>query len=188
VSIQAEQESRIVVVSGPSGCCKTALCLRVVDAAQARGLLVRGMVSPPRLVAGEKVGIDALDLGSGERRSLAEPATESTRPVGARWRFDADALAWGMAALRRALPCDVFVVDELGPMELLHSAGWAGAVDLLRGGGYRWAVVVVRPRLVERFLELFPAGQAIVVHVTRDDQDKLLELMARLWSDGGGLA
>ena len=178
-----ELAPHIVVISGPAGCCKTALCLRVAEAARARGLLVRGIVSPPRLVGEVKTGIDVLDLHSGERRPLAESGVETNGPATTKWRFDAEALAWGTEVLHRSVPCDLLVIDELGPLELLHGAGWAGAVDLLRTGGYRWALVVVRPRLVERFLEMVPPRHTTVVSVTQDSQDELLDIMARLWGD-----
>jgi hypothetical protein len=58
-------------------------------------------------------------------------------------------------------------------------------VDLLCAGGYRWALVVVRPRLVARFLELVRTRQTTVVSVTQENQDGLLDLMNRLWGDAG---
>jgi hypothetical protein len=79
--MQHELAPHIVVISGPAGCCKTALCLRVAEEAHARGRLVRGIVSPPRLVDDVKTGIDVLDLHSGERRALAESGVEGNGPA-----------------------------------------------------------------------------------------------------------
>jgi hypothetical protein len=41
------------------------------------------------------------------------------------------------------------VIDELGPLELTRNVGWTVAWDVLRSGGYRTAVVVVRPALMD---------------------------------------
>ena len=182
MATQGEPVARIVVITGPAGGRKTALCLRLVEAARAQGLLVRGVVSPPHLVGGVKVSIDVIDLSSGERRSLAESVGNGGGPATSLWHFHADALAWSRAALQHSLPCDLLVIDELGPLELLRGGGWAGAVDMLRAGGYRWALVVVRPRLLARFLELLGPAQTTVVSVTQDEQDELIKRIAQMWN------
>jgi nucleoside-triphosphatase len=183
--MRRQRPSTIVVITGPAGSRKTALCLRIVDAARERGLLVRGVVSPPRLVGGAKVGIDVLDVSSGERRALAESGVVTDGPATKSWHFHADALEWGAGVLRRSLPCDLLLIDELGPLELLRGTGWAMAVDLLRSGEFRWAVVVVRPRLSELFLDMVAGVQTTLVKVTPDGQDGLLERVVALWEADG---
>lgn len=183
MTVRSDPTAHIVVISGPSGCGKTALCLRVVGAAREQGLVVRGVLSPARLVQGVKVGIDVLDLSSNERRPLAETEAQAAGSATEGWRFHADALAWGVGILRRSVPCDLLVIDELGPLELLCGAGWAEALATLRSGNYHWALVVVRPELVARFLELTRGGQITIVNVTPDGQEKLLAQMTRLWRD-----
>lgn len=173
-----------IVLTGPSGCGKTALCLRAAEAARAKGLVVRGLVSPARVVDGVKVGIDVLDLAGDERRRLAEVAPPTSSPATMHWRFDADALSWGMSVLRHAVPCDLLVVDELGPLELVRGEGWVGAMDILRSGAYHWALVVVRPALVQRFINLVLTRQPLVIQASLDDQNRLLEQISGLWGDG----
>jgi nucleoside-triphosphatase THEP1 len=69
------------------------------------------------------------------------------------WQFHQEGLRWGAEILRRAAPCDVLVIDELGPLELTREQGWTVALDVLSAGKYRMAVVVVRPALVAAFEE-----------------------------------
>lgn len=175
--------AHIIVVTGPSGSGKTALCQRLVRSALRRGVSVRGILSPARWAGGVKVGIDARDLSTGEQRRLAEASDEAGGPTTFKWRFHSDTLAWGMDVLRRSAPGDLLVIDELGPLELVRGEGWAGALDILRAGDYRQAVVVVRPELVQRFLALAPAVQATVVDVTQVGEGALLRRLARLWQD-----
>lgn len=102
------------------------------------------------------MGIDLLDLRSGVSRPLAEA---DQRPASLRteaYRFDADVLAWGSAVLSTALPCDLLIVDELGPLELEFNQGWVNALRVLRAGGFRLAVVVVRPELLDAFCQAAP--------------------------------
>lgn len=143
----------IHVLTGESGVGKTTLCARTAAFLRAAGLDVAGVVSPARIEHGLKTGIFAQDIRSGERRLLAERRTSD----GQSWSLDPAALQWGSELLRAAVPCDVLVVDELGPLELKQGQGWVEAVGLLYRP-VRSALVVVRSSLVgcvtERFGDL----------------------------------
>jgi nucleoside-triphosphatase len=138
-----------VVLTGESGCGKTTLCARVVASLKARGLDVAGVLTLPRPANGGKVGMDVEDVRTGQRCALAERAATGEGTANLAWQFDAAGLARGAQILRDATPCDVLVVDELGPLELIRNEGWIVAIDILQTGHYRTALVVVRPGLVE---------------------------------------
>ena len=143
----------ITVLVGPSGSGKTVLCQRAARVARAAGRDVRGVISPRRYDgAGVRVGIDLLDPATGQRWELAE-RTAPDPLTGRSWRFVPEALARGAALLAGSGPCDLLIVDELGPLELLEGQGWANALDILRAGAYRRALVVVRPGLLPVLLE-----------------------------------
>ncbi|MCX7855267.1 MAG: nucleoside-triphosphatase, partial [Anaerolineae bacterium] len=97
-------------------------------------------------------------------------------PVG-RYLFDPDALAWGTEVLARSTPCDLLVLDELGPLEMA-GGGWAVGIDVLREGHFLLALVVVRPEMVTEALERFP--DAWVVEVTPQNRDGLPAWLAGL--------
>jgi nucleoside-triphosphatase THEP1 len=63
------------------------------------------------------------------------------------WYFNLRTLEWGNQVLEISLPCDLLIVDELGPLELTHQMGWRAALDILPLSGYRLALVVIRPEL-----------------------------------------
>jgi nucleoside-triphosphatase THEP1 len=143
----------ITLITGARGSGKTSLCQQRADAARAAGLDVAGILSPALFEGGAKVGIAALDLRTGERRLLArrrQPGDSDTPggPQTEGWRFDPTALAWADAVLSTATPCDLLVVDELGPLELERNEGWTAALTALDGGHYRAALVVVRYELL----------------------------------------
>ena len=58
------------------------------------------------------------------------------------------------------------LVDELGPLELVRGEGWQAALETLAQGGYRLALVVVRPEL----LDVLPAAWHIQRVVDLDCQ------------------
>ena len=164
---------KVVVLSGGSGCGKTTLCTRVIALARAQGFELGGILTPPRLDQGLKVGLDVEDVRTGQRRPLAELIGITDGPATGRWRFHAGALAWGTSVLRSATPCDLLIIDELGPLELIRGQGWTIALDVLKTGAYRLALVNVRPALLSRFQEQLEEVESLTMAVTRANRDAL---------------
>lgn len=162
-----------MILSGESGSGKTTICTRVVTLARARGLKVAGVLTPSRLAGGCKVGLDVEDIRTGQRRPLAERVGTTDGPATESWHFHIDGLAWGTMALRRATPCDLLVIDEMGPLELVQSQGWTISFDLLRASRYRLALVVVRPALLPYFRERLGGVEPLTLAVTGANHDAL---------------
>ncbi|HOA24914.1 MAG TPA: nucleoside-triphosphatase [Aggregatilineales bacterium] len=162
----AEPPPRVALVTGDSGAGKTTWCRSLVEAARQRGLRVAGLLSPPVFEQGVKTGIDLLDLTTGERRRLAarRPVPDPDAAV-RKWLFDDAVVDWANAVLRRVEACDVLLLDELGPLELLHNTGFVAALDLLESDRYRAGVVVVRPTLLAEAARRWPV--AATVEITR---------------------
>lgn len=144
----------ITLITGPPGSGKSGCCLRRVEEAREQGVEVAGVLSPGRYLGGRKVGIDVVNLRSGERRSLASLRSEGSEMradpalLTAQWRFDEQAVTWANGVLQRATPCDLLVVDELGPFEWLRNQGWVAGIEAVSSREYHSALVVVRPGLV----------------------------------------
>lgn len=150
--IQVGPEPQLIVLSGEIGSGKTSYCAALVRHVQAKGGRVCGLLSVAMFIDGVKVAIDVHDLSTGQPRRLAtrRPQPDPTSPT-PNWHFDEDALRWGDAVLAATPPCDLLVIDELGPLELLHASGYQSAFDVLARRAYRLACVVVRRSLVDVF-------------------------------------
>ena len=138
----------------------------VVEYCLNAGLRVRGVLSPARFVNGKKTGIYALDLGSDERRLMASLfAAEVGGVQTGCWSFDADVLAWQNDCLSTAAPADLIIIDELGPMEFEGQKGLQSAFDVLKGGRYHMALVIIRPEYVDTFknMAISPHEQEVIV-------------------------
>jgi nucleoside-triphosphatase len=171
---------RVIFVSGGRGVGKTTLCEEVARRMRAEGWRVGGFLSPARLDAsGRKVGIDLLDLASGERCPLAEVRSEGPTDVG-KYVFDREAIRLGVRLARAAPPDGLLVVDELGPLELERGQGWVGALEALQAGRFRAALVVVRPELLETARRQIAPDALPALHVTHKNRDNLAEEAARL--------
>jgi nucleoside-triphosphatase THEP1 len=161
----ASPASQILVISGWRGVGKTTLCQRLVDVARAAGWDVAGLLSTPRFVAGQKTGIEVEDLRSGWRRLLAS-LLENELQEGVRlgpWMFDEDLFAWGNRVLLSAIPCDLLVIDEIGPLEFDKNQGWTESFRILDRRSFRLAFVVIRPEYIDRFMERWPDAERTVL-------------------------
>jgi len=164
----AQSRGRLLVLTGEPGSGKSTRCRQVARAAREAALVVHGVVGTDETAAG---GVERWleDLRSGERILLGRMATPEAIAAGApRWALDDAALERCDAILRAACPADLLVIDEVGPIELLQQRGAATGVRHALTGPYDVALVVVRPSLVPRFLELFPELSAEVVEVLDD--------------------
>jgi nucleoside-triphosphatase THEP1 len=172
----------IVVLTGESGCGKTTLCARVVAALKARGVDVAGVLTLPRWTAqrGDKIGMDVEDVRTGERCALAEHVAVGQGTANLTWKFDDMGLARGAQILRGSTPCDVLVIDELGPLELIHNQGWISALDTLQAGNYRAALVVIRPGLIENFQARLKLRARVLTVTQVNHKDLFREIILQL--------
>lgn len=156
----------VYLVCGDRGAGKTTFCQVLIEAARISGpdRHIAGILSLKVMGAGGQTAIDALDLATGRRRRLARrarPQTPAEGPVTLHWQFGADVLAWGDGLLRAATPCDLLVVDELGPLEFEYGQGWTSGLAAVDGAAYGAAVVVVRPGLLTPALRRWPRSHEV---------------------------
>jgi nucleoside-triphosphatase THEP1 len=156
------------MVSGPIGGGKTTLCRALAAQARAEGWDVAGLLSPALFEGERKSGIAVENLRTGETRLLARSVPHPSFDLQfGNWCFDRLSLVWGNRVLEASLPCDLLIVDELGPLELLRGEGWSAALAALRQGGYRLGLVVIRPALQATARGLFPVRGVIIPDLSR---------------------
>lgn len=162
--VLSQQRASLVVLTGQRGSGKTALCSLLVERARQAGWQVRGLMTPAVIEAGQKTAIDVLDLHSGQRRRLARLRQDGDTGIQTMsWTFDPQALEWGSRVLMESVPCDLLLVDELGPLELVRNQGWKAGLDVLDTGGYRLGVVVIRPELLDIARRRWPHAREITI-------------------------
>ncbi len=118
-------EGKLWIISGEIGAGKTVLCARLIKAFEELGWQIAGLRSPAIMEAGKKTGIAVENLASQETRRLAvhdyKPESLEDDPI--HWTFDPLVLAWGNQVFAQAVPTDLLVVDEIGPLEMKREAG-----------------------------------------------------------------
>lgn len=138
------------LVTGWRGSGKTTFCQEMLKIARTIGWDAAGLLSPAEFKGGLKESIWAEEIRSGKKCLLAatHPQTETDLAFGD-WYFNQETLEWGNQVLQSSVPCDLLMIDELGPLEFNLSMGWVSALDIVKTARYRLAVVVIRPELLE---------------------------------------
>jgi nucleoside-triphosphatase THEP1 len=180
---QNDITGQIFLITGERGSGKTGLCREISNRARQAGWDVAGLISPAVHTSGRKTGIEAVDLRTGQQLLLATPRQVNSPDNGLHtigWAFDEDVTRWGDSVLANAVPCDLLVVDELGPLELERHQGWTAGLDVVTGSLYRAALVVVRPDLLDTALARWP--ESTIVDVEQGDAlDHLMSVLGLNW-------
>ncbi len=141
---------------------KTSLLLDLVQQANTRRLDLAGVLSRGRFQSEVETGKFALDLRTRESRLLASklPGELVGLELGV-WTFSEDVLAWGNRCFLAVQTCDIFIVDEIGPLELERGQGWVAALAALEQVAARLALVVVRPECLPAMQQRLPQADRI---------------------------
>ena len=169
--------SLVTLLIASSGVGKTTACLRAVELAQARGLRVAGVLSLPVYQGQAKTAIALRDIVGEQERILARGDHAGEGPRVGIWTFDPASVAWGQQVLASLPPCDLLVIDEIGPLELEMGQGLTNALDALRQADYRLALVSIRPALagaVAAQLNGLQVSALTLDEQTRDEQPQII--------------
>lgn len=152
----------IILLTGELQSGKTNLCLDMYQLAQEARVRVGGILSPAVFEGSRKTAIDALDLKSGNRKRLAELRTNHQTDLETqRWSFYPEIVDWGNMLLKGAVPCDLLMIDELGPLEFLRGEGWVNGFSVIENGDYLTALIVIRPSLIDHAARLWQVSRII---------------------------
>jgi nucleoside-triphosphatase THEP1 len=164
------------IVTGWRGSGKTTFCHEMLQIARTAGWDTAGLLSPAVFKGGMKESIWAEDIRSGEKRLLAaaHPQTETDLAFGD-WYFNQKTLEWGNQVLQSSIPCDLLVVDELGPLEFNLSLGWVSALEVIKTAQFHLALVVIRPELFEYAKNILHPIHTIQMNRVNEVQAKALQ-------------
>lgn len=166
--------AEIVLISGEIQSGKTTFCLDLYHQALERKIQVGGLISPAVFVEDQKIAIDVLDLSSGEQIRLAVLNEGRNHLVETKnWSFFPDSIEWGNQRLKEAVPCQLLIVDELGPLELVRNQGWVEGIKAVESRNFQTAVIVIRPSLLDEALMRWSGSR--VIHLDPTDNSILAD-------------
>lgn len=147
---------------------KTTFCKHVIDSIRAStkgNWSIKGILSPGTFDGDKKIGIETLDLATGERRRFAQRRTDSSSGILTKqWSLERSTIDWCNQVLQASVPCDLLVADELGPLEFERDEGFYEAMIALDSGQYQAALVVVRTEFLHFAVRRWPDA---IIHTVR---------------------
>jgi nucleoside-triphosphatase THEP1 len=169
---------RVFIITGARGAGKTTLAAEVVRGLKKQGAAFSGILAPEILVDGLRDGYLVEDLGRGSRKVLCRRKADPDPSLPGAFVFDPEGIRFGEEALAPPLSpnAHLVIVDELGPYEL-KGMGWARAMDRLMEAHEGDMLWVVRPSLVHKMLERWPAANSRVFWAGKDPAGEVLEAM-----------
>lgn len=145
-----------IVVTGNIGVGKSTVCRKVIDICRGTGYTCGGVLTF-KDAAGDIV---LEDVASGTRMTLASCRPEFTGLQVGKYYFSPDGIASGNKILEEQSGSPVFVIDEIGPLEL-ELKGFTGAVNLINKKKTGCCITVIRQSLLSSFLMLFEEAPVI---------------------------
>lgn len=144
------------IVTGWRGSGKTMFCQSILNVLKSENRDVAGIISTGSFVNGVKQSIGAIDLRTGNTEPLANLTQQDPSDYNfGGWYFNQKTLDWGNTVFQSSVPCQLLMVDELGPLELVLGQGWVKALDVIQSNRYDLAMIVIRPELLDMAKNLF---------------------------------
>jgi nucleoside-triphosphatase len=177
--------THLILLAAPRGAGKTTACQRFVAQAREAGLRIGGILAVAHIAPdGRRLGYAVMDAFSEEVRELAVSEPDERRRTVGQFRFDATNLAWALERITTALraPIDAVVLDEIGPLELVHGGGLAPALDLMSTAQAAVAVLVVRAELLTRLQDRLSALRPTALTLTLANREQTpARLLESVW-------
>ena len=173
-------QEKLIVITGEKGIGKTSVCRAVCEKAREKGYEVAGIISPPVFnTKGRKIGYKAENVVTNDSWILAkcEIPKEVLGPTFGPYQFSHEGFRIAVQAMKNAIyrGYDLFVLDEIGPLEMIREDGFRPAVELLISHGFDNLLTVVRPSLVADVIDFLNASKAFIFEVQLENRDTLHE-------------
>ena len=169
----------IFILTGAVGSGKTTFLRGLVDELRAAGVPFESFLSLRVMTGGETIGYDLLDIREGRSRPLLRRTDSGKGQRVGPFVMLPEGLAQANEIIRRSGVADLFIADEIGPLELGGRGFWPALKDQLFDDRRR-SLVVVRESLLEQFRILFARVQVSVF-----EKKDWPELSSLLRSAGG---
>lgn len=170
---------RILLLVGERQVGKSVVCQELTRLLRESELAVSGLLTQ---CTGPHA-LEVTEIHTSARYPLTLPFDDTAGVAMTHFRIDLQAMARSATALEGAFPTQVFILDELGPLELELKQGWIPALQLLQRKRYALALIVVRPELLVEAIWQLPASVYTVIRITPQNRDALPVTLCRIASE-----
>lgn len=172
---------KIVVITGEKNSGKTGFCNNLIQALISEDIETRGLISPGMYEGNKKIGVYCQDIHSKEKKLLARhsPGWDVDNQQ-REWLFNKEGLDWGNKMLKKSIPTEILIIDEIGFLELEKDQGWLNAIKVLNSTQYQYSFVVVRPSLLNAALIKWPRADVIKIMDSSNIDELVKDLLNQL--------
>ncbi len=168
-----------IAIAGIRESGKTSFLFEFIKEVSAYGLQVQGVIEAGIFEGNQKVAIEAMDLAAGESRMLARLSSEAATDMHfGDWAFFTETFDWANERLSKVGTPDVFILDEVGPLELRQGRGLQTGLRVMSAREYRIGILTVRPKCLDELMELYP--DLMVYSLSNWDKESLLKELFRI--------
>jgi len=143
----------LFLLTGPVNSGKTTTLRRWLRAWDGRGWTVGGVVSDAIRYDDRKIGYDIRDVRSGRSWTAIRNAGAMDSVKIGRYHIDTRKLYEAAAAARSTPDCDMFVIDEIGPLELERQIGFRELLDHVLRERCCSVTIVLRRSMLTSFFD-----------------------------------
>jgi len=169
------------LITGSRGAGKSTFCTASVAAAREAGWRPAGLLSHTIYEGNLRVSIQVENAATREVRPLAVFSEDNPTPGSQHWKFDPDSIAWGNTILETCLPCDLLIIDEIGPLEFERNSGWQVGLKTVDTRNFAIGLVVVRPECLPEALTRWPDAYLVEIDTPEDSARKAQALAEQLF-------
>jgi nucleoside-triphosphatase len=174
---------RVLLLTGASGVGKTTVMSKTVEALEAHGFSVGGMISREVREGNLRIGFEIIDLTKSTHGWLAHVNQRSGPQVGKYHVNLHDLEAIGAEAIKEAIEkCAIVAIDEIGPMELYSQKFKQTVKQALQSEKLVIAVVHAKAKdaLIEEVKQREDSEILTVTLTNRETLPQKLEKLAKL--------
>lgn len=147
---------------------------RLYEHYSAKGVKIAGITTKEERENGQRVGFKIKELATGKEGWLAKKNSLQGPRVGSYRVFSKDLETLGVGALARALeePCDMIIVDEIGPMEMTSNSFRETISKILNGEKPTVATV----KFGSRYSEVEKIrSRSILLEITTENREEIYQ-------------
>ncbi len=176
LNLQESPLKKIFIVTGDRASGKTSLLTALTGEFRRRQRSVGGILSPVVWMDSKRIGYDVINIQNGKRVPLCRNEPDGTGIKIGEWIFRDDGIQFGQTALDPSslIPCDLVIIDEVGPLELDNKV-WATSIDQLIHSSTCPIILVVREHLIERVQDRWSLVPEFVWKIEGGNSGELLK-------------
>lgn len=154
----------IFILTGPVNSGKTTLLKRVVKELKKQKFKVDGFLSEALWENEEKIGFNLFDLRGERVIPYIRKSGQRDWERSGSYFFTPQGMNWAKQAILRSAEADIFVVDEIGPLELSGKGLWP-ALDKITFERAQIFLFVVRKSILNDLLKVLRKGKKRIFDV-----------------------